>query len=151
MRHDTTALLDRFFAELEQDMTRRGVLVHHGHRLPTSDARAADLVRRGGSLDWVTLSWPSIDMWDLHVGVLVADEVRVGLHVRTGARADLHGIAERLGGTWGEPSISVPAQEKQWNRTLDAENACPAATRLAAFVGEVLRADGLVNDATADT
>lgn len=145
------ALLDQLFDELHNDAGDAFCVVHHGLRLPASDPRATELVKRGGSLTWVTLSWPPIDMWDLHVGVLVGNDVRVGLHVADSAHEDLHRVAARLGGSWGELTVSIEAQEKQWNRTIDAESACHSARRLASLVGQTLTNEGLLENSTTNT
>lgn len=151
MREERVAQVDRLFEELEL-VTREDAssVVHHGPRLERSDRRAAELVGRGGSLDWVTLSWPPIDMWDLHVGVLVAEEVSVGVHVRAGADGRLAAVAERVGGSWGERRVSEPAQETQWNRTVTAERAAQEAKELGALVRAALRAESLIGDAATD-
>lgn len=148
MQEERARQVDRLFLEVE--LVARddaSSVVQHGHWLARSDRRAAELVDRGGSLDWVTLSWPPIDMWDLHVGVLVAEDVSVGVHVRAGADSRLAAIAERIGGSWGGPHVSEPAQETQWNRTVTAERAAQDAKELGALVRAALRAESLIGDA----
>lgn len=142
---DRAALLDRLFRELELVTRDDGVsVVHHGHRLPRSDRRAVEMVERGGSLDWVTLSWPPIEMWDLHVGILVAEEISVGVHVRAGADERLAVVARRIGASWGESCVSVAAQETQWNRAVTTESACQEAKMLGAEVSATLSAAWLI-------
>lgn len=79
------------------------------------DARA--MRRRGGSFEWVAFGFDPHAMWDAHVGVLVDDEVVVGIHIHERVAGEppaaFAALGEEIG---GEYRYSEAAAEHQYNR-----------------------------------
>lgn len=126
MADDLKLLMSQVYGQLNHDTQEQPALcVHTGHSyVEGPDLRARELIDRGGSLDWVTISCPPVDMWDLHVGILfeTGGEVTVGIHVHDDADSTLSDIAHELGPSWGEYGHSMAAREKQWNKPITAES-----------------------------
>lgn len=94
------------------------VTAYRGPSYADSDEPNARALRAsGGGFQWVAFGFDPHPMWDAHVGVLVSDEVVVGLHVSDRVTDEKPpsavALAETIGATY---EYSEVAGEHQFNR-----------------------------------
>jgi len=124
------AIGDRVMARMKDEIP--GLSAHFGEDCEKSDDPEARIYRSSGaSFRWLAFAFSPWRMWDLHVGVVVADErhLSIGFHASERAGEVLLPDLERLGRSVGAPvRHQKEAIEYQANLPLYDVDAVPLET-----------------------
>jgi hypothetical protein len=129
------ALGDRVMARMKDEI--RGLSAHFGEDYENSEDPEARIYRSSGaSFRWLAFAFSPWRMWDLHVGVVVADGRRLSIGFHTSERAGevLLEDLQRLGDSVGAPVRHQKAAiEYQANLPLFDVDAVPLETLVEAI------------------